>query len=159
MNDLHQNYINNCENEFGFWPKGLYADRDEAQPLHVVSDAGRSLSKRPKASNDCTVRAVAVAFNIPYDEAYEQLAAMGRKCGQGPDTADWKKWIGARSTWQAFQAVKGSPRMNAVRFCQQFPTGRYILSFAGHVAGVIDGHVYDVKGFDANRCVYGAYKI
>jgi hypothetical protein len=127
--------------------------------LHIINDGGRSLSKRPKAANDCSVRAVAIAFNIPYDEAYDQMAAAGRKCGQGIKPKDWKAWIKTRATWQAFQAVKGSPRMNAVTFCATHPHGRYILSFAGHFAAAVDGQIHDVVGFESNRCVYGAYKI
>jgi hypothetical protein len=151
--------------EHKFWPAGLYGNdpfemnEGKIPAIHVVSDGGRAQSKRPKANNDCSVRAVAIAFNIPYDEAYDQLAAAGRKCGYGVKKLDWRAFMLARATWQAFQAVKGQPRMNAVTFCKQYPTGRYILSFAGHLAAVVDGQVHDVHGFEANRCVYGAYTI
>lgn len=37
----------------------------------VKSDAGRSESRRPRQKNDCTVRALALALELRYDDAYD----------------------------------------------------------------------------------------
>lgn len=45
---------------------------------YVRCDAGRSASRRPRQKNDCTVRALALARGLTYDEAYDTLKAAGR---------------------------------------------------------------------------------
>ena len=53
------------------------------------TDAGRCLSKRPKQKNDCTVRAMATAFELSYDDAYDILKKYGRICGRGFHIGDF----------------------------------------------------------------------
>lgn len=49
----------------------------------ICTDAGRSQSKRPRQSNDCTVRALALALDCPYDQAYDTLKTAGRIASRG----------------------------------------------------------------------------
>src|SRR5882757_6395218 len=74
----------------------------------IVTDSGRSQSRRPKQTNDCTVRAYALAFGIPYDSAYDQLAGAGRKCAKGFNLKSLKN---PRLQWTAYQAIKDVPRI------------------------------------------------
>lgn len=122
------------------------------------TDAGRSLSKRPKQSNDCTVRALALARSLPYDAAYDLLAAVGRKSWRGFALDEWLKsqsW----ATKMAFPAIKGQRRMNPATFCQQFPKGIFICRVAKHVFTVIDGVVHDTFASRPDRCIYTAWRI
>lgn len=57
----------------------------------LPSDAGRSASRRARQRNDCTVRALAMVHEMPYDQAYDLLAAAGRKCGKGFQFKTWMK--------------------------------------------------------------------
>ena len=126
------------------------------------SDAGRSGSRRPKQSNDCTVRALAIVCGIEYDQAYDLIAAAGRKSGKGfyfREFIDSKKANGFMFTWMSFPAIKGETRMNPVKFCQRYTNGRYIIKTARNVAAVIDGVLYDVAPERSDRCVYGAWNI
>jgi hypothetical protein len=131
------------------------------------TDAGRAGSKRPRQRNDCTVRALASAASVPYDEAYDALAAGGRKAGRGFDFRGWAK-TGAcdrwRLVWTACPAVKGQMRVTPVTFALAHPEGRYVLCTAKHVLAVVDGVVID-DGVEhgelglAFRCVYGAWRL
>lgn len=121
-------------------------------------DAGRSTSKRPKQKNDCTVRALALARNLPYDEAYDLIAAAGRKCSRGFRLSDWlikQPW----ATKMPFQATRGQRRMNPSSFTKQFTTGTYICKVAKHVFVVKDGVVHDTFESTPLRCIYTAWKI
>ncbi|MGJ0509092.1 MAG: hypothetical protein ACR652_18615 [Methylocystis sp.] len=128
------------------------------------SDAGRKLSKRPKQINDCVVRALALAVEIPYDVAYDMAASHGRQSGRGMVHAhiralfDSVPRIAGR---HVFQAVKGQPRMNARRFAEAYPSGRWIVQFAGHYVAVVDGVFHDTvaAGCRPTRCVYSAWEV
>lgn len=121
-------------------------------------DGGRLSSRRPKQSNDCTVRALAIARELPYDEAYDTLAAAGRKCARGFHFAPWA----TRQPYfrkHAFQAVKGQSRMNVAKFCETHPQGRWVVRTAKHVLAVVDGVAHDIFESDPNRCVYTAWEV
>lgn len=124
----------------------------------IHTDAGRAASRRSRQRYDCTVRALAMARQLPYDEAYDILAAAGRKCGRG---FEFRKWIGtnAWATKISFPARKGEPRMNLATFAEQHPAGTYIVKVAKHVIAVRDGVVYDDFENAPDRCVYTAWRI
>lgn len=124
----------------------------------ILTDAGRAVSKRPRQRDDCTVRAVALARDITYDDAYDLLATAGRKCAKGFDLPTWlnhQPW----ATKISFPAIKGSPRMNPAAFVRQYPTGRYICRVAKHVFTVLDGVLYDAFENRPDRCIYRAWEI
>lgn len=134
--------------------------------LFVKTDGGRSLSKRKKQKNDCTVRALALATNISYDEAYEICAEAGRKCGQGLLMKQFLPTVivnGYRFKWYPLQAVKGEMRVTPVTFAINHPAGKYILKTAKHVLACIDGVVMDDDDGGtsplAYRCVYGYWQL
>lgn len=116
------------------------------------------MSRRPKQKNDCTVRALAIARRIDYDEAYEILAAAGRQCSKGIVFKDWielQPWADKIP----FPAIKGEKRMNPVEFTRRFPIGTYICKVSKHVFAVVDGVVHDTTQIRSNRCIYTAWKI
>ena len=121
-------------------------------------DGGRSTSKRPRQKNDCTVRALSIARDIPYDEAYETLKAAGRECSKG---FDFVRWIARQpfATKISFPAKKGEPRMDLFNFCDIHLEGTYILRVAGHVVACVNSVVYDTVKLRENRCVYTAWRI
>ncbi len=133
-----------------------------------LNDGGRSLSKRPKQKNDCTVRALALATNSPYDATYEFLAEQGRKCTKGfhletlltdASTIGFTV-IGCCVKKHSFPATAGQPRMNVERFLIAYPKGRYILRMSKHVACVKDGvllDTFDCRG--GQKCVYTAFEV
>jgi len=130
-----------------------------------VNDGGRSGSHRPKEKNDCTVRALAIAFGMTYDLAYDILQAAGRKEHGGFHFRPWleqrRTFNGYRIEWMEFPAVKGCRRMNPAAFAKtrRFKRGRFICRTAKHVYAVLDGVVQDVRPEYDGRCIYGAYRL
>jgi len=120
----------------------------------VWDDGGRSRSRRSKQINDCTVRAVAIARSLTYDEVYDKLSGLGRECREGFHLHQINP-----GQWIPFQSIKGFARMYAGPFCKIFGNGRYIIKTAKHVAAVVDGLLHDTSRTDAFRCVYGAWQI
>lgn len=126
-------------------------------PFHRT-DAGRSQSRRPRQVNDCTVRTLALARGLAYDEAYDLLRAEGRRCRKGFHLGVWLE----RQPWArriAFPAIKGQARMNPSRFCQEHPKGTFVCRVAKHVFAVIDGVVHDTDPSPDGRCIYTAWEI
>jgi hypothetical protein len=136
----------------------------------VKTDGGRTQSKRPKQTNDCTVRALALVTETPYDTVYDKLKEHGRVCSDGFHLSRWiwgqvdpvlgepEYVFGYTAYWRPFQAQKGKKRMNPVEFTKTFPQGRYICRTAKHVFAVIDGVVYDAFQERDDRCIYGAWE-
>jgi len=129
----------------------------------VHHDGGRATSRRPKAKNDCTVRALALALGLNYDEAYDLLAEQGRKAHRG--MAGWREFLedhgveGWRFVWHGFPAKKGHSRVNPPEFCDTFREGVWIVQTAKHVNTVIDGLWYDSFATQPFRCIYGAWEV
>jgi len=124
----------------------------------VATDAGRSSSRRPQQKNDCTVRAIALAKSMSYDDAYDLLSDAGRKSGC---RFEFSKWIASQpwATKFSFPAVKGQRRMNPATFCRQHSVGTFIVKTAKHVFVVKDGVAYDEMPAErGDRCIYSAWE-
>ncbi len=131
-------------------------------PAFRFTDAGRAGSKRPRQKDDCTVRAIASAADLAYDDAYDLLAAGGRVSSRRFDLRFWAPnhlANGYRLCWRPFQAVKGQTRMNPFQFCADFPRGRFIVRTAKHVFAIVDGVVLDTTAPRPDRCIYGTWEL
>lgn len=130
--------------------------------------ASDSDSVRRKHGNDCMVRALAIATDIPYPRVYDELVEMDvfkpgragfmdRFVGQ----LHWeeKDFHGFKFVWHPFPAKKGLPRMNADTFAAQFPKGTFILRMGHHVCTMIDTVLHDSFVHTDMRCVYGAWEL
>lgn len=115
--------------------------------------------------NDCTVMALATAFEISYHEAHGILAREGRRNGQGcffhayMDGKNSTKTIG-HFRYTRVQMVNEVTvdragmqyhrrHVTLARFLRDFPKGRFILGCQGHVFTVIDGRIFNL--FTGNR--------
>lgn len=93
---------------------------------------------------DCSIRAVAKALGIDWEQAYGLVTAAGYGMGDMPHS---------NSVWGAVLRQNGFNRMSlpdecpdcytAEEFCIDNPHGVYVLGFGRHVATVIDGTLYD----------------
>ncbi len=93
---------------------------------------------------DCAVRAVSVALNISWEDAYALITAAGFAMGDMPSS---------NSVWGAVLRQHGFSRMNlpdecpdcytAEDFAHDHPRGIYVLGFGNHVATIRDGIIYD----------------
>ena len=106
----------------------------------------REYNNNPTGRNvgDCAVRAVSVALGIDWETAYAKLAYNGYLMGDLPN---------ADATWGALLRQNGFYReiipntcpdcYTAEDFCNDHPTGVYVLAFGNHVATVKNGFIYD----------------
>ena len=114
--------------------------------------AWKKVNPNPRGKNvgDCTVRAVSIAFNIPWRQAYADLCMMGLEMCDMPS---------ANHVWGAFLRKKGWVRetvrdygrddYTVADFCRDNPSGTFILALDGHVVCVKDGDYCDA--WDSGR--------
>lgn len=131
----------------------------------IWSDAGRSQSRRPGQKRDCVVRALAEVTGQQYDVAYDYIMGLGRKSHKGfhleryldRSSQTGESVLGYKVVKHSFPAILGRERMYVGAFCVFYPTGRFIVRQAKHLAAVIDGKLYDLY-WDCYRCVYTAFE-
>lgn len=93
---------------------------------------------------DCSIRAVARALGMSWDEAYETVCRAGQAMADMPSS---------NSVWGAVLRKNGFVRRSipdrcpdcytAEDFLRDHPRGIYVLGFGGHVATAADGDLYD----------------
>lgn len=93
---------------------------------------------------DCAVRAVAVALDIPWEEAYAKIATAGFAMGD---------MMSSNSVWGAVLRQNGFYRAaipdncpdcyTFADFARDNPEGTFVLGTGVHVATVKDGVLYD----------------
>jgi hypothetical protein len=123
----------------------------------VLDDAGRNLSKRTGSFNDCTVRALAIVCQRPFDQVYETLASAGRKPCEGFDIDGWIVRRKRRVFGGQFRRVpvavpialkwKGKPiriRLTPATFAAHYPKGRYLVSTDDHIWACLGGKHHDL---------------
>lgn len=133
----------------------------------VITDAGRVTSGYAGEEKDCTVRALAKAGNMSYEQAHTIMAEEGRKTGRGASmiggilNAAMKKLLTYKyielpkhervyNGAPGFVGINNRPILvhrnvgpNIKQFVERYPRGRYILRIKKHVFAVIDGVMYD----------------
>ncbi len=132
-----------------------------AIPFHQA-DGGRATSRRPRQKSDCAVRACAIASGLPYDQVYDDLATLGRRCSRGTPTGAIATWLRLRccAARHAFPAVAGQMRMHVDAFLAgPGAQGRWVVRIAGHVFATVDGVAHDTSMPRQDACVYCAWRI
>ena len=93
---------------------------------------------------DCAQRAIAAALGVNWDTASDLIYDMAK--AMGTTTHDDAAWGAVLRRFGFTREVipNTCPDCYTVRdFCEDHPRGVYVLKMSGHVATVIDGHVYD----------------
>ena len=108
---------------------------------------------------DCSVRAVAKALGISWEEAFAEIAAAGFAMGDV---------MSADSVWGAVLRQHGFYRAaipnscpdcyTAGDFARDNPQGVFVLGFGGHVATVQDGDIYDTWDSSQEIPIYVWYR-
>ena len=137
----------------------------------VTNDGGRSAAGFKGRANDCVVRAISIAAQLPYAQVYSDLAAWSggetwrdRRVKQShPRTGIHRK------TYQRYLEYLGfvwTPTMKIGQGCkvhlkrEELPSGRLVVALSRHLTAVIDGTIHDTGNPDrgGRRCVYGYYR-
>lgn len=93
---------------------------------------------------DCSVRAISVALDIDWEEAYELIVRAGFALKDMPSSDSvWGAVL--RSHGYVREAVPNTcpDCYTAQDFALDHPKGVYVLGFGGHVATIVDGILYD----------------
>jgi hypothetical protein len=134
-------------------------------------DGGRLAAGYRGDARDCGTRALAIALDLPYQEAYDLINRAAEK--ERPAAS--KRRRGRRSSARngVFSATmrrimtdlgwEFTPTMSIGSGCtvhlraDELPAGRIIVSLSRHYAAVINGTLHDTFDCsrDGTRCVYG----
>lgn len=118
-----------------------------------------NLNPRNRNTTDCTVRAIALAMNMSWDEAFMELA---NKALVLSDTMD------SNSTWGTYLKEHGwiqktlpntCPYCYTVEdFCEDHPYGLFIVATGSHVLVCWDGNYIDTSDSGNEILTYYFYK-
>ena len=93
---------------------------------------------------DCSVRAVSKALDIDWETAYCMICANGFQMGDMPSSdAVWGSVLRQAGFYRDIIPNSCPDCYTAADFCEDHPSGTYVLGFGGHVATVVDGSLYD----------------
>ena len=106
-------------------------------------------------TGDCSIRAVALAFDIPYDKAYREL------CNFGVDMSREFNTMNATGSFLNKKAIalRSDVQETGNDFAKNHPSGRFILGMeiptsdvnkSYHLTCCIDGVIYDIG--DSSPC-------
>lgn len=126
-----------------------------------------------KEGLDCTVRALANAKEIPYEEAHAIMASFGRQQGKGcafdrmheaysSNGLEFVCSFGTTldATWVS--SVIGGYRLSGrsvKSLLKELQNGKYIVSVRKHVFAVIDGEIVDNMMISGNIPCTALYKV
>lgn len=93
---------------------------------------------------DCVIRAISKLFGISWDEAYLKMVTQGFLMKDMPSANRvWADFLHQHS-YKRFIIPDTCPDCYTVAdFCNDHPTGKYLLGTGSHVLAVIDGDHYD----------------
>lgn len=128
------------------------------------NDGGRALAGYKGLARDCVARAVAIACEIPYKEAYETLADINEstsgtcsaRSGIQTKSKDFKKFMNKLGwRWTPTMFVGQGCKVHLRK--EELPMGKIICAVSRHYVAVIDGVINDTYDStrNGNRCVYG----
>ena len=92
-------------------------------------------------TNDCTVKAVAIATNQPYKKAHALLKEAGRKNRKGTYSHVYKRVI--ENMGFTVKRIETSAKTIATLMHHLDPTKRYVCNVRGHALAVAGGKVQD----------------
>jgi len=104
---------------------------------------------------DCTIRAISKAIGKPWDDTYIYLAVQGFKMKDMPSSNRvWGEFL-YNNGFRRFIIPGSCPNCYTIEdFCNDHPTGKYILATGTHVVCAIDGNFYDSWDSSAEVPIY-----
>lgn len=93
-------------------------------------------------SNDCTVRATAIALDKDYKEVHSYYASKGRKPRRGCVIATVKAVCSELA--ENFSPMQYIHEPTVSQFIRENPTGHWVVIKRGHAFAIKNGVVYDM---------------
>lgn len=134
----------------------------------VFDDGGRGAAGYTGPARDCATRAIAIAAELPYKEAYDLVNAIAHyevpsKTRRGKSSA--RNGVHGVTMRHIMRELgwNWTPTMGIGTGCtvhlnpDELPPGRIVVSLSKHYAAVIDGVLHDNHDCSRaeTRCVYG----
>jgi hypothetical protein len=127
----------------------------------------------PRETNDCTVRALAAAAQIPYDVAHATMANYGRRFGKGTVHSTQVKAYAEHggqlraifgttkgASYRAYSA-KDVPHVDGItlgRLINEIPMGRFICIMRGHAFAIVDRQLADGGALKSGTRIQAIYR-
>jgi hypothetical protein len=96
----------------------------------------------PTDKKNCTVIALAITADIPYDKAHRIAKDAGRQDNRGFRSEKLIKYYNTKFGRNQFRKVKRKP-ITVQKFIKTHPQGRYYVRRKGHAYAIINGMVFD----------------
>jgi hypothetical protein len=118
------------------------------------NDGGQSESSHRGERSTCSIRALAIVTDCPFDQAYDLIAHTGRKKDGGTTIGRLLSRVDAyRIAWHEFNEETYPHQLPEL-----FPRGRYIIIVEEHAFALIDGVIHDTfQATDRVELVYEFY--
>jgi hypothetical protein len=122
------------------------------QTLEGVTEASRALGE---GRRDCVVRALALAFDLPYQCVWHALRLRGRRTRCGTHNSTWKPlaefYAGRALAWYSTANDRRVPK--TVRSFEAITKGTYLVRTSGHLLCIRDGKALDWTAGRKHRVV------
>lgn len=93
---------------------------------------------------DCSVRAVAKALDVGWQQAYSMIAAAGYAMNDMPSSNSvWGSVLRGNGYYRHVIHNSCPDCYTAEEFANDHPDGIFVLGFGNHVCTVVDGDIYD----------------
>lgn len=93
---------------------------------------------------DCVIRALSLLLNQSWNEIYDDLSFQGKMMCDMPSSNEvWSEYLYKRGFTRRIIPDTCPACYTIRKFCQDNPTGRFLLATGSHVVTVIDGDYYD----------------
>lgn len=111
-----------------------------------------------KSIGDCAVRAISVALDTDWYDAFDLLTKEAlTMCDMPSADAVWGSVLRQNGFTRSILTSRYPDSYSAADFCADHPTGIYVLAFGGHVATIRDGVLYDSWDSSAEIPLYYFY--
>lgn len=108
---------------------------------------------------DCTVRAISTALNQTWEQTYAGIMVEGMKMYDMPSAnAVWGNYLKHCGFVRDIIPNECPDCYTVKDFCNDHPTGTFILALNGHVVTVIDGNYFDTFDSGDRIPLYYWYK-
>lgn len=116
-----------------------------------------NLNPKNKKTTDCSIRAVAAATGLSWDETYECLCRIGFELKTPPCDVETVDKLLLQRGFQVgkIKIVKGSKRPTVRQFATEHPDWYCVLRVAGHLVATGKGNYVDI--WDSGDCAVYKY--